>query len=446
MALITTDRRTLVVGLGQTGLSCVRYCHAQGRDLAVVDSRANPPGLAALKAEFPDLHCHTGPFDADFFRGFNELLVSPGISLQEPALQAAQRAGARISGDIDLFAQVAKAPIVAITGSNGKSTVTTLVAQMAEEAGVRVAAGGNLGPPALELLDDDVELYVLELSSFQLETTENLSAKAATVLNISDDHMDRYPDRMAYFQAKHRIFQNCEIAVVNQDEPLSQPLLRDGMKPLLFALDRVNPGTFSTREDEDGQWITWGMDNVLHTRELSLRGRHNLSNILAALSLGKAAGLPLEPMLRAACRFPGLPHRCQTVRVHQGVTWVNDSKGTNVGATAAALESLASGDGRIILIAGGDGKGADFAPLRAGVRAHCRCVIVLGRDGPRLQETLRQEAPVLPVRTLDEAVRTAAGEAREGDLVLLSPACSSLDMFINYEARGDAFALAVEGL
>lgn len=446
MALITSDRRTLVVGLGQTGLSCVRYCHAQGRDLAVVDSRANPPGLAVLKSEFPDIHCQTGPFDPEFFRGFNELLVSPGISLQEPAIQAAARAGARLSGDIDLFAQAAQAPIVGITGSNGKSTVTTLLAQMAAEAGVRVAAGGNLGPPALELLDESVELYVLEVSSFQLETTENLSARAATVLNVSDDHMDRYPDRMAYFQAKHRIFQNCDIAVVNQDEPLSQPLLRDGMKPMMFALDRVNPGTFSTREDEDGEWITWGMDNVLNTRELMLRGRHNLSNILAALSLGKAVGLPLAPMLRAACRFPGLPHRCQTVRVHQGVTWVNDSKGTNVGATAAALESLAPRQGRVLLIAGGDGKGADFSPLRTGVRDHCRQVVVLGRDAPLLEETLSDVAPVSRVATMEEAVHAAASHALEGDLVLLSPACSSLDMFISYEARGDAFALAVEGL
>lgn len=446
MALITTDRRTLVVGLGQTGLSCVRYCHAQGRDFAVVDSRANPPGLVALKAEFPQVSFQGGPFNAEQFMGFNELLVSPGISLQEPAIQAAARAGVRISGDIDLFAQVAKAPIVAITGSNGKSTVTTLVAEMAAEAGVKVAAGGNLGPPALDLLNDKVELYVLELSSFQLETTEALGARVATVLNISDDHMDRYTDRMAYFQTKHRIFQNCETAVVNQDEPLSQPLLRDGMQPLLFALDRVNPGTFSTRDDEDGLWITWGMDNVLHSRELLLQGRHNLSNILAALSLGKAAGLPLAPMLKAATLFRGLPHRCQTVRVHQGVVWVNDSKGTNVGATAAALDSLAPRQGKILLIAGGDGKGADFSILKPSVSAHCSQLLLLGKDAPAMEAALAGCVTVTRVDSIEDAVAQAAAAASDGDLVLLSPACSSLDMFISYEARGDLFVRSVEAL
>jgi len=446
MALIASDRRTLVVGLGKTGLSCVRYCRAQGRDVTVADSRQQPPGLSLLQAEFPDVVCHLGDFDAGLFRGFNELLVSPGISIADPAIQAAAEAGARISGDIDLFAQDAQAPIIAITGSNGKSTVTTLVGDMAAEAGVKVALGGNLGRPALELLADAPDLFVLELSSFQLETTENLGALVATVLNVSDDHMDRYPDRLSYFQAKHRIFQGCRIAAVNLDDTLSQPLLRDGMEAHLFGLDRVNPGCFSTRRDDEGLWITWGLKSIMHTSELSVRGSHNLSNVLAALTLGTAAGLPLEPMLTAARRFRGLAHRCQTVRVLDGVTWVNDSKGTNVGATVTALESLAPEQGKVILVAGGDGKGADFTPLRAPVQAHCREVVLLGQDAPVMADVLGPAAPVTVVETMAEAVAHARSAAGEEDLVLLSPACSSLDMFANYEERGNAFSAAVEAL
>ncbi|WP_148861784.1 UDP-N-acetylmuramoyl-L-alanine--D-glutamate ligase [Marinobacter fonticola] len=446
MSVITSDRRTLVVGLGKTGLSCVRYLQAQGRSVAVADSRANPPGLDELRAGFSDVPVHCGDFDADYFAGFNELIVSPGISIETPAIARARDQGAWIRGDIDLFSQAAQAPVVAITGSNGKTTVTTLVGEMAKAAGVRVAVGGNIGTPALDLLDDAVELYVLELSSFQLETTDELGAEAAAILNVTDDHMDRYPTKMAYFQAKQRIYNGCKKAVINLDDALSQPMARDNLSFRAYGQHRINPETFSLR-DEDGQlWITYGFDNLIRADELKLMGRHNLLNIMAALGLGDCVGLPMDTMLEVVRRFEGLPHRCQFVREVNGVGYINDSKGTNVGATVAALDSLKPADGQVVLIAGGDGKGADFAPLRDVVRRTCRHVAVFGKDAARLEDTLAEQVPVSRVKDLSAAVETAAREAQPGDRVLLSPACASLDMFANYEARGAAFIRQVEAL
>ncbi|TBW56256.1 UDP-N-acetylmuramoyl-L-alanine--D-glutamate ligase [Marinobacter halodurans] len=446
MSVIVSDRRTLIVGLGKTGLSCVRYLCGQGRSVAVADSRQQPPGLDELRRQWPDVPVHLGEFDADLFAGFNELVVSPGISIATPAIKQAREKGAHIRGDIDLFSEAAKAPIVAITGSNGKTTVTTLVGEMARGAGVRVAVGGNIGTPALDLLADDVELYVLELSSFQLETTEELGAKAATILNVTDDHMDRYPTRMAYFQAKQRIYNGCEKAVINLDDALSQPMARDNLTFRCYGEHRINPDTFSLREDEGHLWITYGFDNLIRADELRLIGRHNLLNVMAALALGDCVGLPMEKMLEVARTFEGLPHRCQFVRTVNGVDYVNDSKGTNVGATVAALDSLRPKQGRLVLIAGGDGKGADFEPLKAPVRQSCRSVIVFGKDAGRLQDTLSGEAEVRRVADLAGAVREAAAVAVPGDRVLLSPACASLDMFSHYEARGAAFIEQVEAL
>lgn len=446
MALIASDRRTLIVGLGQTGFACVRYCHGLGRALSVVDSRDQPPALARLEQEFPDVPVRTGPFDPEFFRGFDELIVSPGVRLDEPAIEAAAEAGATISGDINLFREAVDAPVIAITGSNGKSTVTTLLGQMAAEANLNVAVGGNLGTPALELLAPDVELYVLELSSFQLEATTDLRPEVATVLNISDDHMDRYPDRMSYFRAKHRIFQGARHAVINLDDPLSQPLLNEGMVPHFFGAYRVDLDVFSTREDETGLWLTHGLDNLLHASELQVAGEHNIANVLAALALGQAAGLPMEPMLEAARWFRGLPHRSQLVRVQQDVEWINDSKATNIGATRAAIDSLAPRGGSLILIAGGDGKGADFSQLKPLVAERVGHLIAFGRDAPRLIEELGDDVSTSRAETMDDAVGMAAGIARAGDRVLMSPACSSLDQYSSYEARGDAFIRAVEAL
>ncbi|MFC4259364.1 UDP-N-acetylmuramoyl-L-alanine--D-glutamate ligase [Marinobacter lacisalsi] len=446
MAVIASDRRTLVVGLGRTGLSCVRYLTALGREVSVADSRARPPGLDALQQDYPDVELRTGDFDADWFCTFNELVVSPGIAIAEPAIAAAAEQGARIRGDIDLFAEAAEAPIIAITGSNGKTTVTTLVGKLAEACGVNAAIGGNIGTPALELLGLKPDVYVLELSSFQLETTHELNAEVATVLNISDDHMDRYPSKMEYYQAKQRIFRGARNAVVNLDDALSTPMARDTLRFTCYGFHRVNPETFSTREDEHGLWITWGLDNLLNTGDLKLVGLHNVSNVMAALAIGQAAGWPLDTMAGAVCDFRGLPHRCESIRRVHGVEYINDSKGTNVGASVAALDSLAPACDRIVLIAGGEGKDADFGPLARPVSEHCRAVVLIGRDADRIRASLGSDMSVVTAGSMEEAVALATDLAREGDRVLLSPACASFDMFTGYEDRGERFRQAVEGL
>ncbi len=446
MGVIVSDRRTLVVGLGKTGLSCVRYLCEKGREVAVVDSRMSPPGLDELKAQWPELPVHLGDFDSELFAGFNELVVSPGISIAEPAIRHAADAGAAIRGDIDLFVEAADAPIVAITGSNGKTTVTTLVGEMAKAAGRRVEVGGNIGTPALDLLGRGADLYVLELSSFQLETTRELNALAATVLNVSDDHMDRYPTKMEYFQAKQRIFNGCRNAVVNLDDALSTPMARDNLRFLCFGFHRINPDTFSTRDDDEGTWITFGFDNLLLADELGLMGRHNISNVMAALALGHAAGLPMEVMLETARSFRGLPHRCEFIRRVGEVDYINDSKGTNVGATVAAIESLVPAEGKIVLIAGGEGKGADFSPLAEPVAAHCRAVVLIGTDAPLIASAIGSQAESVSAATMEDAVHKAANLAKPGDRVLLSPACASFDMFRDYNHRGDSFRKQVEGL
>jgi len=446
MSVIVSDRRTLVVGLGKTGLSCVRYLSEQGREVAVADSRAVPPGLDELRSNWPEVPVHLGRFDIDLFAGFNELVVSPGISIAEPAIAGAAERGARIRGDIDLFAEAADAPIIAITGSNGKTTVTTLVGEMAKAAGRKVEVGGNIGTPALDLLGRGADLYVLELSSFQLETTDELNALAATVLNVSDDHMDRYPNKMAYFQAKQRIFRGAKNAIVNLDDALSTPMARDNLRFLCFGFHRVNPDTFSTRDDDQGTWITFGFDNLLLTSELGLLGHHNVSNVMAALALGHAAGFPMDSMLQVAREFHGLPHRCELIRSLDGVDYINDSKGTNVGATVAAIESLAPEQGKVVLIAGGDGKGADFSPLEAPVALFCRAVVLIGTDADRIAEAIGSGVQTVRVGTLSEAVSAVRKAALAGDRVLLSPACASFDMFRDYQDRGDQFRTLVEAL
>ncbi|MFV8571811.1 UDP-N-acetylmuramoyl-L-alanine--D-glutamate ligase [Marinobacter sp. SBS5] len=446
MSLIVSDRRTLIVGLGKTGLSCVRYLSEQGRAVAVADSRTNPPGLQELKAGWPEVPVHLGEFDTSLFAGFSELVVSPGISVADPAIAAAADQGALIRGDIDLFAEAADAPVIAITGSNGKTTVTTLLGEMAKAADRNVQVGGNIGTPALDLLGKGADLYILEVSSFQLETTEALNAVAATVLNVSDDHMDRYPDKMAYFQAKQRVYRGCKNAVVNLDDALSTPMARDNVRFLCFGFNRVNPDTFSTRDDDRGTWITFGFDNLLLASELKLMGRHNISNVMAALALGHAAGLPMPVMLDVAREFRGLPHRCEFVRNLEGVDYVNDSKGTNVGATVAAIESLAQEQGKVVLIAGGDGKGADFAPLARPVSACCRAVVLIGRDAGAMSDALGQDVEKIRAESLAQAITKARDVASAGDRILLSPACASFDMFKDYNDRGDQFRALVEAL
>jgi len=445
--LIASDQFRIVVGLGKSGMSLVRHLARRGLPFAVADTRVNPPELATLSAEYPDVQVRCGELDVEFLCTASELLVSPGLAVSTPALQEAKARGVKLSGDIELFAREARAPIIAITGSNAKSTVTTLVGEMAKAAGCKVAVGGNLGTPALDLLDDEVELYVLELSSFQLETTEQLNAEVVTCLNISEDHMDRYSGLPAYHQAKHRIFRGARQVVVNRDDRLSRPLVADDLPTWTFGLGKPDFKGFGLFEDKGEKYLAFQFETLMPVRELKMRGAHNQSNALAALALGNAVGLPFEPMLETLRQFAGLPHRCQWVGQRNGVDYYDDSKATNVGAALAAIEGLGADiDGKLVLIAGGDGKGADFSALRLPIARYCRAVVLLGRDAQRLADALADATALVHVTTLDEAVQRAAECANEGDAVLLSPACASLDMFKNFEERGQLFAAAVEAL
>lgn len=445
--LIASDQFRIVVGLGKSGMSLVRHLARRGQPFAVVDTRANPPELATLAAQYPEIEVRCGELDPEFLCRASELLISPGLPVSTPALQVAASRGIKLSGDIELFAREAKAPIIAITGSNAKSTVTTLLGEMAVAAGRKVAVGGNLGTPALDLLSDDVELYVLELSSFQLETTDQLNAEVATCLNVSEDHMDRYDGLPAYHQAKHRIFRGARRVVVNRDERLSRPLIGEDVPVWTFGLGKPDFKGFGLFEDRGEKYLAFQFDALMPANQLKIRGAHNQSNALAALALGHAVGLPFEPMLATLRNFAGLPHRCQWLGERRGVSFYDDSKATNVGAALAAIDGLGSDiGGQLVLIAGGDGKGADFSALHGAVGRHCRVVILLGRDADRLEEALKGAAPIMRVNTLQEAVQLAAKTAEHGDAVLLSPACASLDMFANFEDRGQQFAAAVGAL
>ncbi|MEL0585072.1 MAG: UDP-N-acetylmuramoyl-L-alanine--D-glutamate ligase [Candidatus Thiodiazotropha sp. (ex. Lucinoma kazani)] len=444
----TKPGKTLIVGLGVTGLSCVRHLAAQGVSLAVTDSREQPPGLEALRKEFPDMALFLGGFQPEAFQAASQLVVSPGISLDEPLIQAAREQGIEIVGDVELFARAVKAPVVAITGSNGKSTVTTLLGEMARMAGVRVAIGGNLGEPALALLDEAVELYVLELSSFQLESTWSLTPTAAVVLNISPDHMDRYRDVDAYASTKATLYDGTEVTVINRDDPRVARMANLQATTVGFTLKTPSGSDFGLHELDGVSWLSEGHTPLIPVSELRIPGRHNVANALAALALGSAVGLPQNDMLAALRSYSGLPHRTQWIADKRGLRWYNDSKGTNVGATVAALEGLHpdSGTSRSILIAGGECKDADFSALAPVVERTARAVILIGRDASLIESALIGHCPLMHATSLTEAVQQAVDFAQPGDRVLLSPACASFDMFKDFEARGEAFIQAVEAL
>lgn len=449
-------RKVAVVGLGQTGLSCARWLYRQGAEVAVLDSRTTPPALAQLQSELPDVAVLVGGFDISVLAAADEIIVSPGVSLDTPALQAAADKGIPVLGDIELFAQVAQAPVIAITGSNGKSTVTTLVGQMLRQAGLDAAVGGNLGVPVLDLLRADAAWYVLELSSFQLETVNSLRAHAATVLNLSADHLDRYSSLAAYGAAKARIFAHAERALVNRDDPIASALATEKVSHQVgFSLGEPRRETdYGLLAVDQQVWLARGHEPLMSAAEVRMPGRHNLANALAALALAEMAGVRPETSCEVLRDFPGLPHRSELISDRGGVRWINDSKGTNPGATIAALAGLiddakpcaSPAPARAVLIAGGEGKGADFAPLAPVVRRCARAVILIGRDAPVLEEALRDCAPLHRAASMDEAIRLADRLAQPGDSVLLSPACASFDMFSDYQHRGRAFAAAVAGL
>jgi UDP-N-acetylmuramoylalanine--D-glutamate ligase len=448
VGLITTDKQRIIIGLGQTGISCARYLHRRGLHFAVCDTREAPAKAEAFRAEFPDVELRLGELDSDWLSRAGELIISPGVDKRHPAIAAAVASGVPLLGDIDLFCRQAKAPIVAITGSNAKSTVTTLVGEMAAAAGIKVGVGGNIGTPALDLLADPAELYVLELSSFQLETTHELRAAVATVLNVSADHLDRYSGMEDYTLTKQRIYRGAAVAVANREDPLTQPLLAQGVRLRSFGLNRPDLRDYGLHEQAGETWLACGLEPLLPVSELKIRGRHNLANALAALALADAVDIPRDASLRALQQFAGLAHRCQWIADVAGVSYYNDSKGTNVGATLAALEGLGAtlkGDARLILIAGGVGKEQSFVSLANPLRRYSRDLILIGRDAGRIAAEV--EGPRHHFAdSMADAVQRAAALAKPGDVVLLSPACASFDMFSGYAERGRVFVQAVEAL
>jgi UDP-N-acetylmuramoylalanine--D-glutamate ligase len=436
-------RSAVIVGMGRTGLSVARHLQRCGYRLSLTDSRESPPELAGVRALGAGIVTRTGGFDVHLLERADMVVTSPGVSLDDPFFAQARARGLDIVGDIELFARAADAPVVGITGTNGKSTVTTLLGRMAERAGVRVRVGGNLGQPALDLLDrGPTDLYVLELSSFQLDTTHSLKLKAAVVLNLSADHMDRYATLRHYGDSKARIFAHSETAVVNADEPEVVRMPRAGQRVISFSVASAQADfSLVTPTQGAGAWLARRGSALLPLTALKISGRHNAANALATLALGDALRLPLTPMLDELREFTGLPHRAQWVAEIDGVRYINDSKGTNVGATLAAVDGLA---GPLVVIAGGDGKGQDFTPLASAFRGKVRSAVLLGRDAGLIETALAGICHTARVETMEEAVRAAARFARPGDTVLLSPACSSLDMFRDYAHRGNAFAAAVQ--
>ncbi len=445
---------SVVVGLGKTGASCLRYFAKHGIAASATDSRRAPPGLAELGPLAQEIDIRLGGFDLSLLDGASQLLISPGVSLEEPIAQAARARGIEVLGDIELFARGVRAPVIGIAGTNGKSTVTSLVASMASAAGRRVLAGGNLGVPALDLLDQPIpDLYVLELSSFQLETTSSLELLGAVVLNVTADHMDRYASVADYARAKSRIFAHAATVVLNADDPLVAGMQGAATRAATAAeRGRKRVVTFSTqRPDADYSLVRSGNqtllgrhgEGVLELSRMKITGPHNAANALAALALGDAAGLPLAAMRSALEAFAGLAHRSQWVADISGVRYVDDSKGTNVGATIAAVDGM---QGPLVMIAGGAGKGQDFAPLAAAFQDKVRHVVLIGKDAPAIEQVMMGVCSAERAASMEDAVTAAARAALPGDTVLLSPACASLDMFRDYGHRGDVFAAAVRAL
>lgn len=435
-------KNVLVVGLGRTGAACARYFVEQGAHVTVTDSRAAPPGTVELRGLPVELRL--GGFGTPRpVASYALAAVSPGVSLDEDFVRQLRAHGVPTLGDIELFARAAEAPVVAITGSNGKSTVTTLLGEMAKRAGLNVAVGGNLGTPALDLLAPEVQLYVMELSSFQLETVLSLRCKAAANLNVSPDHLDRHHSFEAYAEAKSRIFIGCELAVVNRQDAETERNVRAAHRKLSFGLDAPLAGQYGLVKKGGEDWLACGDERLLKVSELKIHGLHNAANALAALALADAAGIARAASLAVLREFQGLRHRCEWVAEVGGVAYFNDSKGTNVGATLAALAGLPE---PIVWLGGGQGKGQDFAPLRPVLAQKAHAAILYGQDAAQIERALADALPVYREADLAATVQRAHTVARRGDRVLLSPACASLDQFRNYEERGEQFCAFVREL
>lgn len=447
------DKSVLVLGLGETGLSLVRWLNAQGARVSVADTRSDPPGRDELKRELPSVTAHCGSFNDTLLQGVELIAISPGVPLAEPLVQHAIAAGIPVVGDIELFAQSlpqeSRPKIIAITGANGKTTVTSMVGAMCKAAELDTEVAGNISPAVLDALqkcsDKQPDVWVLELSSFQLETTSSLRADAATVLNISADHLDRYPDMDTYAAAKARIFIDSKVRILNHDDVRSNAMTSSGSRCIRFGLGVPQSAEdWGVINDGNEMWLAQGLQPILNLKELQVTGMHNVANALAALALCRAINLPLEPLCDALRNFKGLPHRVERVAEICGVTYYDDSKGTNVGATVAALKGM----GRpVVVILGGDGKGQDFSPLQEAVAQHAHAVVLIGRDADRIEQALHGcSKAVVHARDMKDAVKQAALLAQKDEAVLLSPACASFDMFRNYVHRAEVFIEAVNEL
>ncbi|MDP2787679.1 MAG: UDP-N-acetylmuramoyl-L-alanine--D-glutamate ligase [Pseudomonadota bacterium] len=470
-----SNTKALVVGLGDTGASCVRWLLEHDASVRATDTRAEPPHAQHLREAFPEVPLTLGGFQAADFDWADLIVVSPGVALATPEIQRAIAAGKDVVGDVELFARAiknTKAKVIAITGSNGKSTVTSLVGHLCAAVGLDTVVAGNIGLPVLEALDNretaeslaalppyesgvprtgalgkDPDVWVLELSSFQLETTSSLHPDAATVLNISQDHMDRYAGLDAYAAAKARVFSGVSVQVLNRDDAMVMAMALPGRAQTSFGIDAAPPenfvpSSFGLTQRKDRLWLAEGKEALLPVDKLPIAGLHNAANALAALALCRAIGLPYDGLIPALKTFEGLPHRVQRVAEIAGRTFYDDSKGTNVGATVAALLGFTV---PVVLIAGGDGKGQDFSPLRAAVK-NARAVVQIGRDGPWLAAAIGDACVVHRAESMAEAVNLAFQLAQPGDAILLSPACASWDMFRNYAHRAEVFVAAVEVL
>jgi UDP-N-acetylmuramoylalanine--D-glutamate ligase len=443
--MLATDNAVAILGLGVTGMSCARYFENCGRSFVMFDENPAPQSVMNFERDFPQHMLSVGPLQENDLATFNTIVVSPGIALDVPAIRRASVFGANITGDISLFKDEVTAPVVAITGSNGKSTVTALVGEMAQQAGRKVAVGGNIGKPVLDLLldENDYDLYVVELSSYQLERTALLAADAAVVLNLSPDHLDRYANMIAYHQAKHRIHRGCHYSVFNRADRLTQPLPAKDTQLVSFGLNAADLKQYGV--DAGFEYLMYGPNKLMPISEMGLQGKHNIENALAALALGTGIGLPMPAMLTAIRKFKGLSHRCQFVATVDGVDYINDSKGTNVGATLAAIHGLATGNKDIVLIAGGVGKGADFKPLVV-ASDKLKAAVLIGKSADELEIVLSSKVLCIRADSMSDAVEQAAQIAVSGDTVLLSPACASFDMFSSFEHRGQVFVDAINGL
>lgn len=446
--LIQRGGLKVVAGLGISGVAAVNFLHKQGYRVAVTDSRENPPGHDQIPAE---IQTSFGQLDLELLLSAEEIVISPGLDPKIEQIQTAVNKGIPVISEIQILRRATDKPIVAITGSNAKSTVTTLMGIMAQAAGKKVAVGGNLGRPALDLTNDDPELYILELSSFQLEATSNLNANVAVVLNMSEDHLDRHGDMMGYHTAKHRIFQGVKKVVYNRDDSLTRPLVPDATPMQSFGLNAPDMNQYGILKDDDGTiWLARGRERLLKSADMYIQGTHNVANALACLALGEAIDLPLETMLETLKTFKGLEHRCEFVKEVNQVRYYNDSKGTNIGATLAAIDGLGAAievqNGKVAIILGGQGKGQDFSALRESLSKYAKVAVLIGEDAPIIEKAITGTITLLHAKTFKEAVELCQQNTQPNDVVLLSPACASFDMFTGYPQRGHQFVELVNEL